>query len=71
MILPSLWGWIAYRMAARPATLRPRIRSGAWCHCERCGHVGYAYGTIMSSGGSAPWCEKCGMNDALVEVSKP
>lgn len=46
------------------------IKSGEWVKCNACGHVGYAYGTMIGSSVSAPWCSKCGVNNQLVRVEK-
>jgi len=46
------------------------IRSGDYCKCGYCGHVGYMYGLITSTGRSAPWCTNCGKNNKLVKLKK-
>jgi len=46
------------------------IRSGEFCKCGACGHVGYAYGIAHSKGVSHPFCQGCGVNCKLEIVKK-
>lgn len=47
------------------------MRAGAYCKCLACGHVGHAYGAPTSNGVPCGWCQKCGVNDHLVEIEDP
>jgi len=45
------------------------VRSGAYCRCSICTHVGYAYGIASSEVGvSHPSCAVCGFNMGLVQI---
>ncbi len=46
------------------------VISGDYCKCNACGHEGYAYGTMIGKSVSAPWCQKCGINNSLVKIRK-
>jgi len=44
------------------------MQAGKYCECKICGHIGYAYGIPTSFGVSCGFCQKCGVNDNLIEV---
>lgn len=44
------------------------IKSGSNVLCKNCGFKGRAYGTMIGTSVSAPWCPKCGLNNKLVEI---
>ena len=49
---------------------REVIRSGEFCKCNSCGHIGYAYGIAHAKGVSHPFCQNCGVNSKLEVVKK-
>tara|TARA_R110002020_G_scaffold334555_5_gene549843 strand:- start:741 stop:944 length:204 start_codon:yes stop_codon:yes gene_type:complete len=42
------------------------VRSGTYCKCNACKHEGYAYGILTSKGGTAGFCQRCGINNQLI-----
>jgi len=50
---------------------RDIIKSGDYCKCKNCGHVGYVYGApSFNIGICHPWCQNCGINNQLIKSSK-
>lgn len=45
-----------------------KVKSGDYCKCDACGHIGYAYGTLIGYRVSHPWCQSCGVNSRLIKI---
>ena len=49
--------------------LKENLHSGDYCQCNSCGYKGYAYGVAHSEGVSAPYCQRCGINNKLTLIA--
>lgn len=38
--------------------------------CSHCGYTGPCYGALIGDQVSAPWCNKCGLNNTLTPIAE-